>query len=273
MDNVNAKISILGCGWFGLPLAEKLLQEGFIVKGSTTSPQKLTLLKELGIIPYLVNFQEEKEDFNADFFDCTTLVICIPPKRSTAEQHTFLAKIARIAKAASKAKTPGIVLISSTSVYGDHNKEVNELDETLPDTDSGKAMLAAEKLLAGNTNFKTTIVRFGGLIGPNRDPGRFFAGKTNIPNGLAPVNLIHLTDCLGITHSILKNQVLGYTFNACAPEHPNRAAFYTSAAIRSGLEKPEFKQELLAWKLVKSITIPEQLQYSYQVSLNSLVLQ
>lgn len=29
-------VSILGCGWLGLPLAEQLLAEGYSVKGSTT---------------------------------------------------------------------------------------------------------------------------------------------------------------------------------------------------------------------------------------------
>ncbi len=34
--------SILGCGWLGKPLAVSLLDEGFNVKGSTTSEEKLT---------------------------------------------------------------------------------------------------------------------------------------------------------------------------------------------------------------------------------------
>jgi 3-hydroxyisobutyrate dehydrogenase-like beta-hydroxyacid dehydrogenase len=37
MDIENKSISILGCGWLGVPLAKHLIQKGFSVKGSVTS--------------------------------------------------------------------------------------------------------------------------------------------------------------------------------------------------------------------------------------------
>ena len=43
------QVSILGCGWLGLPLAKALIGEGYTVKGSTTTPAKLNLLKEEGV--------------------------------------------------------------------------------------------------------------------------------------------------------------------------------------------------------------------------------
>jgi 3-hydroxyisobutyrate dehydrogenase-like beta-hydroxyacid dehydrogenase len=43
------KISILGCGWLGLPLAKAIVENGFSVKGSTTSTDKLTALENAGI--------------------------------------------------------------------------------------------------------------------------------------------------------------------------------------------------------------------------------
>ena len=38
------KISILGCGWLGLPLAKAIVENGFSVKGSTTSSEKIATL-------------------------------------------------------------------------------------------------------------------------------------------------------------------------------------------------------------------------------------
>jgi len=38
------KVSILGCGWLGKPLAVFLISKGYLVKGSTTSDEKLKLL-------------------------------------------------------------------------------------------------------------------------------------------------------------------------------------------------------------------------------------
>lgn len=273
MPAPDKKISVLGCGWYGLALAKKLVESEYSVKGSTTTPEKLNNLKLQGVAPYLVNFQENEESADSGFFDCDILIISIPPKRSSAEQHTFLSKIDRIAKAAQNYKVRHIIFISSTSVYADTNAKINELTPTAPETDSGKAIVAAELLLQRNTSFDTTIIRFGGLIGPERNPGRFFAGKTNIPNGKAPVNLIHLEDCIGITLQIIEKSAFGYTYNACAEDHPERAAFYTAAAVKSGLEKPEFIDELLNWKLIESINVKDKLDYDFKIKLNSLVSQ
>ena len=43
------QISILGCGWLGLPLAKSLLEKGFSVKGSTTSLEKISVIENSGI--------------------------------------------------------------------------------------------------------------------------------------------------------------------------------------------------------------------------------
>jgi len=264
---LNKEISILGCGWYGFALAQQLVKKGYKVKGSTTTPEKLGYLRQSGINPYLIRFTEEDDCPDPVFFDCSVLIICIPPKRNTTEQHTFSSKIERISAAASQHKVADIIFISSTSVYGDNQGEINELTFPIPETDSGKVILSAELTLQNNSDFRTTIIRFGGLIGPGRDPGRFFAGKTAIPNGKAPVNLIHLSDCIGLTLSIIEQGAFGYTYNACSTDHPSRVDFYTAAAIKSGLDKPEFKEELLNWKRVHSIYIPQKINYDFKTSL------
>jgi len=264
-------ISVLGCGWYGLALATRLVEKGYSVKGSTTTPAKIKSLHESGILPFLVNFDESAESYDPKFFDCSVLIISIPPKRNTAEQHTFYSKIQRIAAAATTYRVPHIIFISSTSVYGDHDGEVTETTPTSPDTPSGKAIVSAEELLIKSESFTTAVVRFGGLIGPHRDPARFFAGKRDIPNGRAPVNLIHLSDCIGITLKIIELKAYGVIYNACSPEHPSRAIFYTQAAVRSGLEKPVFIDELQGYKTVNSINIPAKLHYNFIFSINSFI--
>ncbi|WP_225872625.1 NAD-dependent epimerase/dehydratase family protein [Pedobacter frigoris] len=265
MINVNTTISILGCGWYGLPLAKKLVELRYNVKGSTTTSEKVFKLKESGIIPYIVDFQEESEHFDSDFFDTDLLIICIPPKRSTAEQGSFTKKITKIISA-SEQKVKNIIFISSTSVYGDYNTHMNEFSTPIPDSPSGKAMLAAETILKDNNYFKTTIIRFAGLIGPDRDPGRFFAGKTNIPNGLAPINLIILDDCINLILKIIELKAFGYIYNACIPDHPSKQSFYTKASENSGLAIPDFINELNQWKIIDSQNVPELLNYQYSIS-------
>ncbi|MFA6275521.1 MAG: NAD(P)H-binding protein [Pedobacter sp.] len=257
------RISILGCGWYGFALAEKLIENGYEVKGSTTSEAKITSFKTANIQPYLVNFEADKSEYDAGFFDCDILIISIPPKKNSPQLSDFTIKIKNIAEAASKAKVKQVIFISSTKVYQDGNFVVNENILPQPDTDSGKAILDAEHLLKEIKSFTTTIIRFAGLIGPNRNLAKYFAGKKEIANGLAPVNLIHLDDCIGITETIIQQKAFGEIYHGVTPNHPSRKDFYTKACIVSGLEEPSFIAELLKWKQIESKNVSEVLAYEY----------
>ncbi len=260
------KISILGCGWYGFALAKKLLKVGYVVKGSTTSQAKLSILKAAGIKPFIVNFNVNNNEYLPDFFDCDVLFIAIPPMRKTAQLNDYAAKLENIAAAAAKALVKQVVFISSTGIYPDSNISFNELNVPKPNTDAGQMLFEAEEVLKNNKAFTTTILRFGGLIGPERNLARHFAGKMAIANGLAPINLIHLTDCLGISLAILKQQAFGHTFNGVTPNHPTRAAFYTNACFAAGLQKPEFIPELLTWKQIDSVNLPAILGYKFKIN-------
>lgn len=257
------KVSILGCGWYGFALAKKLIENGYAVKGSTTSEDKMAVFKSANIQPYLVNFEAGKTEYDVDFFHCGILFICIPPKKNSPQLLDFPIKIKNIAEIASKANVKQVVFISSTKVYQDGNFVVNENTIPQPATDSGKAILTAENILKQNKSFTTTIIRFAGLIGPERNLAKHFAGKKDISNGLAPINLIHLTDCIGITEAIIKQKAFGKIYHGVTPNHPTRKDFYTKACIASSLEKPSFIAELLDWKQIESKNVSEVLAYEY----------
>lgn len=256
-------ISILGCGWYGLPLAKTLLTRGKTVRGSTTDNGKIPILQKQGIEPFLIDLNEDITPYESDFFNSQILIITIPPGRNTGD--TYVQKIEKIKKAAQKGNVTQLIFISSTSVYGDHRRNVDESTHPDPITNSGKAMLLAENMLREGT-FKTTVLRFGGLVGPERDPGHFFAGKTQIPNGKAPVNLVHLDDCIGITLSVINQKAFGHIFNVVAPHHPEKQEFYTKATQNAGIEKPDFLNELKDWKKVSTSNIPGLLQYEYKIN-------
>lgn len=256
-------ISIAGCGWYGLNLAKELVKNDYTVKGSTTTGDKLPVLADAGIKPYLIDFAD---NIQSDFFECDILWICIPPKTRSGNGEGYLNSISTLINAAKQHQIKQVILISSTSVYADNNSEVNELTHPIPDTESGKVMVNAEDLLKQQSDFTTTIIRFAGLFGPGRDPGRFFGGKKDIPNGNAPVNLIYLTDCIGVSLAILHKEAFGETYNACTPDHPTKADFYTKASVRMGLEKPEFLDEKKDWKIVSSLFVASVLNYRYKVT-------
>lgn len=246
------QISILGCGWLGLPLAKALLQNEFSVKGSTTSVEKLSILENTGIQPYLIALSEDKPTGNLTEFleNSKILIIDVPPKLRGTSKENFVEKIKNVIPFIEKSSIENVIFISSTSVYGDTSTalSVTEETKTCPDTESGKQLVQAEQLLQTNPNFKTTIVRFGGLVGEDRHPIKFLAGRNNIENPNAPINLIHQEDCIGIILEILRqaqNEKLEWneTFNAVSPFHPSRKDYYMQKALELNLNLPEFKLE------------------------------
>ncbi|MET4083720.1 nucleoside-diphosphate-sugar epimerase [Pedobacter sp. UYP30] len=254
-------ISILGCGWFGFAFAKELIKRGYSVKGSTTSEEKLATLAAVGIAPFLIDFSGGSQHNNQRFFEADVLFICIPPKRKSLELGDYPKKIESIIQSTKEAVK--IVLISSTSIYGDHNITVDEDSEPNPETESGKMVLEAENILKSLCPNKSTIIRFAGLIGPERNPGRFFAGKTDVPNGLAPVNMIHQNDAIGVACAIIEKDAFGKIYNACAPNHPTKIDFYRDAALKSGLQPPTFILEKIAFKIVESKNVPNYLNYNF----------
>ena len=236
------KISILGCGWLGLPLAKALTENGFLVNGSTTSSEKITGLEQAGITPFLIEIGENSINGDVDQFldQSQVLIINIPPKLRGNSTENFVSKIQNILPFIEKSGIKKVLFVSSTSVYSDEDKVVTEETIPNPDTESGKQLLDCEKLLQDNSHFETTILRFGGLIGEDRNPIHFLAGRSNIENPDAPINLIHQEDCIGIILKIIDRNCWGETFNAVAPFHPNREEYYSQKAKENNLELPIF---------------------------------
>lgn len=259
-------ISILGCGWLGLPLAERLVKEGFPVKGSVTKKEKLDLLKQKKITPFQIELKDQAVEGTAkkEFFCSDLLIINIPPGRKADVVGYHTAQIRQLIKEIVNGTIQHVLFISSSAVYPDQNKEVVETDVPLPDKESGKALLQAEQLLQSQSKFKTSIIRFGGLIGPKRHPGKFLAGKKEVANGDAPINVIHRDDCIELIYGVIQQQAWGEIFNACADIHPSRRTFYTKAAEDLLLEPPSFKQDGIAYKIVNSKKIKERLNYVFK---------
>lgn len=255
-------ISILGYGWLGAPLAQELSAQGYSIKASTTTAEKLGSIRQAGLQPYKLSLSPDLECDAPDFFDTDLLIINFPPKRRPDIIDFHTAQIQNLITAILRHNIPNIIYISSTSVYPSLQNTVTEDDTTPPDKDSGKALRIAEELLAALPNQKTTFIRFAGLVGGDRLPGRFLAGKTDIPDAQSPVNLIHRDDCIGIISTVIEQNVFGEIFNACMDEHPTRKEFYEAAAAKAGLPLPLFApQTQLSYKIIDSSKLKKMTGY------------
>ncbi|MDX1753168.1 MAG: NAD(P)H-binding protein [Salinimicrobium sediminis] len=228
----------------GLPLAKMLLAEGFSVKGSTTSAEKLPTLRNAGIKPYQIKVTSEGiEGDIADFLTATdVLVVDFPPGLRKDPKMDYSGAIRLLSEAVETSGVKKVIFVSSISVYEETENFTIYTEDTEPNASSasGKALISAEKIMLQNSVFDTTIIRFGGLIGAGRHPVKYLAGRSALANPLGPVNLIHLKDCLQVIKKLLENDIFGEIYNAVYPLNPPREKYYKEKAREAGLEEPHF---------------------------------
>ena len=261
-------VLVLGCGWLGMALARSLVASGHQVLGTTTTPETLPTMEAAGIQPHLLRL-------GADFGGAAealllrllqsadVLVLNVPPR--TASAGTYPTLLRPVHRAVAAAGTKHVLFVSSTGVYPDEARVMREGD-ALSTRDAASDVLRAEgHFVPRYGQWKSTVVRLGGLIGPDRAPGRFLAGRRDLVQGNAPVNLLHLTDAVGVLTAIIKHEAWGHTFNVCAAQHPLRRVFYPSAAEYLKLESPTFKDENgVSGKIIDSNLIRRTVPYQFQ---------
>lgn len=266
---MNKHISIVGCGWLGLPLASALISNGYFVKGSTTSEDKLDVLKKAGILPFLVSISDTgiKGTIDACLKNSEILIINIPPGLQRNPHLNFVKEMDLLCKHVEASSIKKVVYVSSTSVYEEEITMpiITEESPTNGKSGTAKQLIAAEQLFKTNPNFETTILRFGGLIGADRNPAKFLSGKNLVQNPDGPVNLIHQQDAIGIIMAIIKNQHWNTQFNAAAPQHPSRETYYTSLCKMENLPPPNFEHSGSSHgKIISSAKVEYILKYDFK---------
>lgn len=264
---MNKNVTIAGLGWLGKPFAVSLMKKGYKVKGSVTDQAKALSLKTMGFNTHKMVLTEGGTigDLH-DFLDETdVLVIMVPPGLRGNTGMNYALKMAHFLHAIEAAQVPKVLLVSSTSVYDDTQGRVTEKDNPAPQLKSAKQLYEVEQLFFNAQCFEASIVRFGGLYGGSRNPVRFLAGRKELNNGGAPVNLIHRDDCIGILTAIIAQDAFGHIFNAVTPQHPSKREYYSQQALDLGLELPFYKANSSdeVFKQVDSVTISEILGYTF----------
>lgn len=244
-------VSILGCGWLGVPLGVALVEEGFSVRGSTTSNSRLELIKAAGIQPYLIDINGPERPENDPFFDSEYLIISLSLRRISSLEGL----IERISKSA----TEKVIFYSSTAVYNNENREVSESDAS-PDS----SYVGLENQLLNNSNFRCVVLRFAGLIGPGRNPINFYSADARIPNPEGFLNLVHQEDCIAATQSVMQSEIWGGVYNFCCDEHPQRADYFLRLAEYFGKVPPNFDWHTAnSYKIVSNEKFKKEFDYRF----------
>lgn len=264
-------VSIMGCGWFGLPLAKTLLSLGFTVKGTKTNTAAAQQLTQLGIQGFALSLPCSNS-IPTELLDSDILIINLPPGLRK-EKSQYLLQLQQIAGAAAQIHYKQVVYVSSSGIYAEQGAD---LDESSPIGSSVKSqtLWQAEQLISTQLSADaTTIFRFAGLVGASRHPGRFLANKKDVSGGNLAVNLVHLNDIISATVHVLEHKNSAGTFNICSDVHESREAFYIAAAHSLNVIPPTFSKEHKPQRKINGQHITTKLGYSYQHNTRAQLLE
>lgn len=270
-------VSIIGLGWIGEPLAVYLKEKGHSVQGSVTSPEKQEKLKSKGIeaVRFSLNPHPEGNGFNS-LFNSEILVLNIPPRTRSANGTFHLEQLKYMRSLLDRSQVRKVIFVSSTGVYPEVISDV-EYTEDFPislENTGNETLFRSEQRMKADPNYELTIVRFGGLLGDDRIPGKYFSGKENVA-GHTPVNFIHRLDAVRMLAWIIEKELWDETFNGAAPIHPLRRDIYEKNAAELDIAPPasyqnesEGKDRLISSsKLLKTgfeFEFPDPLEFKYK---------
>jgi len=195
-------VSIVGCGYTGLRLADRWIKLGAGVRGFATRPESLAQIAAVGATPLQLDLDAPppgrslEEPFERQREDEGELVYyMVPPAKGTdgdPRLERYLGALARLPRR--------LIYLSTTGVYGDQaGALVNEDTPPAPKTARAARRLAAEngvRAWAQARGVSWCILRVPGIYGPGRLPlDRLrLAEPAIVPREATPGNRIHVAD-------------------------------------------------------------------------------
>ena len=205
------KIAIIGCGYVGSALGKTLAVQRHDVVGTTTTPSRTDELRQLGLTPALLDVSNVDQLHNLLADREAVYLTIAPTRRGTDYRDVYLAAAKALATATENTSAKRIIYTGSTRIYGqDDGSWVDETSPTDPRDENGRILLQTEQTLLDmaaqpgaaalratpRKPVNVTVLRLGGIYGPDRDYRRRIRGLagTTRTDGNLYVNLIHLDD-------------------------------------------------------------------------------
>ncbi|MEM9050738.1 MAG: hypothetical protein AAGC47_01695 [Bacteroidota bacterium] len=234
------KVSIVGLGWFGVELANSLYPAYHII-GTKRAVSDDSMPYEL----YKLDFENDSTlNVLPKVLDTDYLVLNIPPNaRASNAQDSYRKMLDLVISHSQNSPLKRLIFISSTGVFCGNSRIVDEFTTPEPMTTAGKILYEAEKNVLAISKFESVVLRPSGLVGGQRHPAKYLAGRINVKGQHQIVNLVHRDDLITTTSALIKTRKLpGGIFHACSSEHPNKKDFYQNEVIKLGMEPPVFDE-------------------------------
>ncbi|MDP2634503.1 MULTISPECIES: NADP-binding protein [unclassified Pseudoalteromonas] len=253
MGENKQRLVVLGAGWLGQALCFDRLEHDWLVQGTHRSTDHdHDFLRQLEFKDNHLHHQLDLE--NAWW-------VCAIPPRSRKKDSDYQATLTQCLSLAKNMNMRGFVLCSSTGIY---NQEARVYDESIAITGSSERQ---QKLIDAEQSVLNTggkVLRLAGLVGPNRDPGQFVAGKELNSSSQQVVNMVHQQDVINAIVSVFEHwQEADPIYNVVNPSHPSKVDYYQQKCTQNGTQPPTFSSHEKAERIIDGSAI-ESLGFTYQ---------
>ena len=253
MGESKQRLVVLGAGWLGKALCINQQENGWLVQGTHRSEaHSHDFLRQLELKNDYLHHQLDLE--NAWW-------VCAMPPRSRHADSNYQATLERSFALAKQMNMQGFILCSSTAVYGNNEQVYDEKSNIIVAGERQQRLVDAEQYVLNNGG---KVLRLAGLMGPNRDPGQFVAGKELSGSSQQVVNMVHQQDVINAIVTVCEHwQVAGSTYNVVNPSHPSKVDYYTQKCTQNGTPPPTFLSHEKAERIIDGSAI-ESLGFTYQ---------
>ena len=194
-----AKILIAGCGDIGCILGTQLSKQGHEVFGLRRNIDALP--KE--IKPIKADLSHALNNLPNEI-DYVFYMSSAGKYKDSAYYQAYVYGLKNLITALEGKKIKRLFFVSSSAVFGqDEGEHVNELSPTCDASFSTRRLLMGEEI-ALESEFPSTVIRFGGIYGPGRTHlvDLIMEGKAHCMENVWS-NRIHSTDCSGMLCHLL----------------------------------------------------------------------
>ncbi|MEM7549872.1 MAG: hypothetical protein AAF363_09360 [Bacteroidota bacterium] len=201
-------IGIIGCGWLGSKLAQRLESE-FSIYATARKQETVNELASFGYSVTKIDFSEEKKVITDQWDTAPALdaiVILIPFSLRKSTDESLKCKMENLFTFIGDFNSQ-LLFASSTGVYPKQRDTFTEDD--LP-TRANTIEHQVKQCFP-----MTNVLRLGGLMGDNR-----LLSKYNVTNLEDPVNHVHYDDVCSIIIRMIEDRVHDKLYNVVAPLHP-----------------------------------------------------
>ncbi|WP_299334066.1 SDR family oxidoreductase [Haloplanus sp.] len=234
------RVAILGCGYVGIELGKKLTDAGHDVVGVRRSTAGLDDIEAAGFEAVRADVTDPESLSAVPSVDWAVYAASADGRGVDAARTAYVDGLRTVVEALGTRASPPdrLVYTSSTGVYGDHDG--GWVDEsTTPDPATGRqeVLLSAEQVALDASPMDGTVVRFGGLYGPDRyRMDRYLNGP--VTEGY--LNSIHRDDAAGVVgHILTTDRARGEVVLGVDDDPVSKHAFADWLAAECGVDPPE----------------------------------